>query len=294
MFTAAGQKSGLIGTIEVCYDTWQQKIRNTTPESYELYEILRKMVDQGCQYVVMEVSSQALKLHRVDGIMFEAAVFTNLREDHIRQANMQILRSIWHVSIGCSVSAELEFFNQDDPYWQEMWRQQWLSGCYLWIFRSGRLLCRPGSQLFTRASDRLGVQYHLQISDRKKSGTESGEGASGKQLECGGQCAGQFSIYNSLAAISVAEQYQIPEERDGKSTAYLAGARTHQMLPVSPRFIVIVDYAHNAMALDALLTTLQDYHPGGSSAFSDAAVTVRQNDGFKWEKWQEDWRILWW
>ena len=42
MFTAAGQKSGLIGTIEVCYDTWQQKIRNTTPESYELYEILRK------------------------------------------------------------------------------------------------------------------------------------------------------------------------------------------------------------------------------------------------------------
>lgn len=67
-----------------------------------------------------------------------------------------------------------------------------------------------------------------------------------------------------------------------------------EMLSVSPRFIVLVDYAHNAMALEALLTTLQDYHPGRISASSDAAVTVRQNDGFRWEKWQEDWRILWW
>ena len=73
---------------------------------------------------------------------------------------------------------------------------------------------------------------------------------------------GKFSIYNSLAAISVAEQYQIPEEAIEKALHTLQVPGRIEMLPVSPRFIVIVDYAHNAMALDALLRTLRDYHPG--------------------------------
>lgn len=58
MLVAAGYEAGLIGTIEVCYGSWQQESEYTTPESYELYEILRKMADGGCKYVVMEVSSQ--------------------------------------------------------------------------------------------------------------------------------------------------------------------------------------------------------------------------------------------
>ena len=60
MLVAAGYEAGLIGTIEVCYGSWQQESEYTTPESYELYEILRKMADGGCKYVVMEVSSQWL------------------------------------------------------------------------------------------------------------------------------------------------------------------------------------------------------------------------------------------
>ena len=174
MFTAAGQKSGLIGTIEVCYDTWQQKIRNTTPESYELYEILRKMVDHGCQYVVMEVSSQALKLHRVNGIMFDAAVFTNLREDHIGAGEHADFAEYMACKHRLFCQCRIGIFNQDDPYWQEMWRG---SSCEK-VLTYG----------FSRQADYCAVSSE-QISDRKKAGRNGS--CFGKQLECGGKCSGQ-------------------------------------------------------------------------------------------------------
>ena len=73
---------------------------------------------------------------------------------------------------------------------------------------------------------------------------------------------GRFSVYNSLAAIAVAEHYQVPWNVMEQVLHTLQVPGRIEMLSVSPRFIVLVDYAHNAMALEALLTTLQDYHPG--------------------------------
>ena len=160
MFTADGKKCGLIGTIEVCYGTWQQTIRNTTPESYELYEILRKMVDQGCQYVVMEVSSQALKLHRVDGIMFDAAVFTNLREDHIGAGEHADFAEYMACKHRLFCQCRIGIFNQDDPYWQEMWRGSSCEKVLTYGFSRQADYCADRVQLL-RGSDRLGVQYHL-------------------------------------------------------------------------------------------------------------------------------------
>lgn len=96
----AGHKTGLIGTIEVNADGAEigrvQAETHTTPESLELQRYLRVMADAGCDSVVMEVSSQALKMHRVDGIHFKAAVFTNLGEDISDRENQQICRSIWN------------------------------------------------------------------------------------------------------------------------------------------------------------------------------------------------------
>lgn len=260
MFTADGKKCGLIGTIEVCYGIWQQTIRNTTPESYELYEILRKMVDQGCQYVVMEVSSQALKMHRVDGIMFDAAVFTNLREDHIgagEHADFAEYMACKH-RLFCQCSTGI--FNQDDPYWQEMWRGSSCERVFTYGFSRQADYCADRVQLL-RGSDRLGVQYHL---TRHRTGKNQGEmeAASENSWNVVVNAPGKFSVYNSLAAIAVAEQYQIPEVSMEKALHTLQVPGRIEMLPVSPRFIVIVDYAHNAMALDALLRTLRDYHSG--------------------------------
>ena len=80
---ACGIKTGLIGTIETIIGDEAIPAHNTTPESIEIHQSFAKMVDAGCKAVVMEVSSQGLKLDRTAGIMFDIGVFTNLEPDHI-------------------------------------------------------------------------------------------------------------------------------------------------------------------------------------------------------------------
>lgn len=80
---ACGIKTGLIGTIETIIGDEHTPACNTTPESYDIHKSFAKMAEQGCKAVVMEVSSQGLKLDRTAGIMFDIGVFTNLEPDHI-------------------------------------------------------------------------------------------------------------------------------------------------------------------------------------------------------------------
>lgn len=78
-----GIKCGYIGTIGFYINEKIGDLKNTTPDILEMYEMLLKCHDEGCEYVVMEVSSQALSMHRVDDILFDYAVFTNLTKDHL-------------------------------------------------------------------------------------------------------------------------------------------------------------------------------------------------------------------
>lgn len=83
MLEGAGRKVGLIGTIEVIIGDKHIPANNTTPESYLLQKYFKDMADAGCDTVVMEVSSQGLKLHRTQGFIFDYGIFTNLEPDHI-------------------------------------------------------------------------------------------------------------------------------------------------------------------------------------------------------------------
>ena len=79
----AGHKVGTIGTLGAYIAGIQIKTKNTTPESFELQSLFCQMADAGCAYVIMEVSSQGLKLNRVAGIQFDYGIYLNLSEDHI-------------------------------------------------------------------------------------------------------------------------------------------------------------------------------------------------------------------
>ena len=83
MLENAGHKVGLIGTIEVIIGDEHIHAENTTPESFALQEYMAKMVEAGCDSVVMEVSSQGLMLHRTQGFTFDIGIFTNIEPDHI-------------------------------------------------------------------------------------------------------------------------------------------------------------------------------------------------------------------
>lgn len=97
-----GLKVGLIGTI--CTYIGDKNLGDndrTTPESLELQQLLRRMVDEKCDVAVMEVSSQSLKLNRVDGCKFEIGVFTNFSKDHISQKNIKAWRNIMNQKLNC-------------------------------------------------------------------------------------------------------------------------------------------------------------------------------------------------
>ena len=102
---AAGHKVGLIGTIECITGKRVLSAENTTPESYLVQEYFAEMVEAGCDCAVMEVSSQALMMHRVAGVTFDYGIFTNIEPDHIGPNEHGSFENIWTASGGCSASA---------------------------------------------------------------------------------------------------------------------------------------------------------------------------------------------
>lgn len=102
---AAGHKTGVIGTIGVLYGDTLVQTDNTTPENYEVQKFMRQMVDAGCEYCVMEVSSIGLKDHRVAGFTFELGLFTNFSEDHIGGAEHKDMADTWRAKACCSACA---------------------------------------------------------------------------------------------------------------------------------------------------------------------------------------------
>ena len=121
MLESAGQKSGLIGTIEYKIGDEVISATHTTPESLELNDMLARMAERKCSAAVMEVSSHALHQHRVDGVNFSVGVFTNLTQDHLdyhkTMENYFDAKKILFESLSGSSRAVV---NIDDP---------WVNGC---------------------------------------------------------------------------------------------------------------------------------------------------------------------
>lgn len=115
----AGLKTGLIGTIESVVGQERIPSANTTPESYRVQELFARMVDAGLDAVVMEVSSQALMLHRVSGIVFDIGVFTNLEPDHIGTNEHKDFADYMHCKSLLFRQCRLGIFNGDDAHLEE-------------------------------------------------------------------------------------------------------------------------------------------------------------------------------
>ena len=240
----AGKKVGVIGTIGVVIGEEHYKTANTTPESYDIQYYFRKMVEAGCEYAVMEVSSQGLKFNRVAGFQFDYGIFTNLTPDHIGPAEHDSLEDYIHCKSLLFNRCKKGIFNGDDPHMKDM-----LIGhtCEVETFgfkenddyRSSdmQLLSAPGF---------LGVSFNV-------SGKMNGEVKV--------NIPGRFSVYNALSALATCHNLGISEEAilDGLREIRVRGRV--EIVPYSDDFTVLVDYAHNAMSTESLLTTLREYHP---------------------------------
>ena len=240
----AGYKVGLMGTIETIIGDKHIPACNTTPESYLIQEYFAQMVEAGCEICVMEVSSQGLMMHRTAGIPFEIGIFTNLAPDHIGPNEHASFEEYAACKGMLFKQCRLGIANVDDEHFQMV-----LEGhtCKLETigfsenadYRASNveLIGRPGY---------LGVKYHV-----------SGKLSMDVEIDI----PGRFSVYNSLVAIAVCEHFKVSEE-DLKAALKIVKTKGRiELVKVSDDFILMIDYAHNAMALESLLSTLREYHP---------------------------------
>ncbi|MBR2527901.1 MAG: UDP-N-acetylmuramoyl-L-alanyl-D-glutamate--2,6-diaminopimelate ligase [Blautia sp.] len=240
----AGHKVGLIGTIEVIIGEKRIPALNTTPESYLVQEYFRQMADAGCDTVVMEVSSQALMLHRTQGFLFDFGIFTNIEPDHIGPNE----HSDFDQYLSCKAlllkQCKIGIVNRDDTHFERICQGH---TCTLetYGFHADADLRAEDPRLI-QGKGYLGVAYHL-------------KGLLDFPVQI--DIPGKFSIYNSLTAIAVCRHFGVSPE-DIQSALRQAKVKGRiEMVKVSDDFTLMIDYAHNAMALESLLTTLREYHP---------------------------------
>lgn len=240
----AGQKVGLIGTIEAIIGDKIIKANNTTPESYILQEYFSEMVKSGCDCAVMEVSSQGLMLHRTDGFTFEIGIFTNIEPDHIGPNEHKDFEDYMHCKGLLFKQCKLGIVNIDDKHTLDVIKNH---TCHIetYGFSDNADLRAENTHLVSKPGY-LGISY-----------TVAGKISMDVEIDI----PGRFSVYNSLTAIAICRHFNIDEETI-KSALKVAKVKGRiEMIKVSEDFTLMIDYAHNAMALESLLSTLRDYNP---------------------------------
>ncbi len=240
----AGMKVGLVGTIETIIGDKKIPALNTTPESYILQEYFAQMVEAGCDAVVMEVSSQGLMMHRTQGFVFDLGIFTNLEPDHIGPNEHSSFEEYMACKGLLFKQCKVGIVNADDKHVNDL-----LIGhtCEVetYGFDEGADLRAEKVELY-RENGELGVKFAV----------------TGKlNTDVKVPSPGRFSVYNALTAIAICRHFNVEEARMKEALLKAHVKGRIEMIPVSPEFSLMIDYAHNAMALESLLTTLKEYNP---------------------------------
>ena len=244
MLESAGKKTGLIGTIEIIDGVNTTPAKNTTPESIVLHKTLKDMVDNGLTAVVMEVSSQGLMLDRVAGVDFDYGIFTNLSKDHIGPNEHKTFEEYMMWKAKLFTLCRTGIFNCDDKFMSEMTKD---ADCEIITYgmKEDADYAAGDFRLYNKDGV-LGIEYNLKGK---------------KNADIIVDLPGEFSVHNSLAAIAIADLMGVDME-DIKNILKTIKVRGRvEMIPISDEFTIMIDYAHNAMALESLLSALKAYNP---------------------------------
>ena len=240
----AGRRVGLVGTIERIIGEEHIHAENTTPESYVLQETFARMVEAGLDTVVMEVSSQALKLHRTQGFMFDYGIFTNLEPDHIAPGEHESFEEYRECKSLLFRQCRVGIVNGDDTHVGEITQGH---TCTLETYGMGEdCMLRARDLRLVQGGGSLGVEFCV-------SGLMN--------FEVKVPFPGRFSVYNALCAIAVCRHFQIDVGDIQQAMGKVKVKGRIERVDISDKFTLLIDYAHNAMALESLLSTLREYNP---------------------------------
>lgn len=237
-----GAKVGLIGTTGNMIGGELLPSERTTPESFELQKLLREMADAGCEYVVMEVSSHALSLSRVEGIEYEVGIFTNLTQDHLD----------FHGGMEQYAEAKARLFSQcrraalnyDDGYFTFM-RQA--ADC-------------PFSSFSASSNDADIIAKDIRLlPDRVKFCAVT----IGKLARVDLAIPGRFSVYNALGVIAGCMALGISLDECAEALSSAKGVKGRvESVPTDGDYTVLIDYAHTPDALENVLRAVRETSSG--------------------------------
>lgn len=272
----AGKKVGTIGTTGVFYGDKHYDLNNTTPESYELHKIISQMQDAGCEYLIMEASSQSAKMQRVSGMKFDYGIFTNISPDHIGPGEHDSFEEYMACKKEILSMCDTVIMSQDDPYFEEM---------------SDNVKCMS----LTRQPSY--VEPCLV------------DGSPAMSFVLGDKTfrvsmPGDFSVDNAIFALELCRSLLIDDSAISAGLEDIHVSGRMEPVYVSDDLTVIIDFAHNGSSAASVLSILREYCRGrlitvfgcggnrsrerrfgmGESAGKLADICIITTDNPRWEK----------
>lgn len=239
-----GQKVGLIGTIaNYIGDKNLGESDRTTPESLELQELFSKMVEEKVDTVIMEVSSQSLKLNRVYGSDFNIGVFTNFSEDHISEKEHPDMEDYFNAKLKLFDMCRVGFINADDFHVAKV--------------KKLNKTCDIKTYGIDNTCDLLAKDItvtNVSVDFKVKIGTRN------ERVKTG--IPGRFSVYNSLAAISVASKFGVSAEEIKEALLEVRVPGRSELVPNKRDLTIMIDYAHSPESLQNILSAVKSYTRG--------------------------------
>ena len=237
-----GTKVGLIGTMENHIGDQVLDTDRTTPESIQLQRLFARMREAGCRYAVMEVSSHAIALHRVEGIRFAVAAFTNLTEDHLdfHHTMEDYGRTKARLFAHCGKAV----VNADDPWGQRMVAGHSIPVVATAVDGSGDLTAK------NVAFDRNGLRFTA-VFDKKSVPVQV-------------PIPGKFTVYNVLTVLGIALQLGIALEDAAMALRTVSGVKGRvEVVPTPGRdYTLLIDYAHTPDGLENVLSAVRGFCRG--------------------------------
>ena len=239
----SGKTCGIVGTIGVAIAGKVTPTEHTTPESYDLQRYFKDMVDAGCEYMVMEVSSQGIKMDRVAGMHFNYGIFTNITPDHIGPNEHADFNEYLYCKSRLFTMCDIGIVNRDDPHWKEMIKD---ATCEIKTYGTEDADMTATEIEHVNNEGNLCMKFHA-------NGLLNGDIIVG--------LPGRFNIYNGMCAACTGALLKMPEEVILHALEHVKVRGRVENVPTGRGFSVLIDFAHNGVSTESVLKTLRGFNP---------------------------------
>ena len=245
IYEAAGHKVGVIGSTGTYIGDIQYDTVNSTPESYLLHKFYRDMLDNGCDTAIIEATSQGFKMNRTYGIHFNTGIFTNLSPDHIGGNEHADFDEYINCKKMIFDQCDKVIVNADSDHFEKI-----IEGtqCPIYTFSANKKSDFTfGNPMFSVGKNKLETIFECYENEKTE------------QIDL--NTPGYFSLYNAIAAISVARFDGIGYDniKKGLYSAFVKGRM--EIVPINKDYTVIIDFAHNEFSCKTLFETIKLYNP---------------------------------